>query len=146
LFLNRGAIHLWNDGLLDSNGNIVRDTGFPDIPTFPEAYAAAYGQPPTGMLMDVYRAIIPLIGNAGKTILVSSQVPEEAKQALRAAVVAMANDANYSARVIEENRGYGLLYGQELDNAITMAASLNEEQISFLRTFISGQYEIEFEP
>jgi hypothetical protein len=132
--------------LLDVNGNIVRDAGFPNIPTFPEAYEAAYGEPPTGMLLDVYRAIIPLVGNAGKTILVSSQAPAEAKQALRAAVVAMANDVNYSARVIDQNRGYGLLYGEELDSALTRARNLSPEQIVFLRSYISEQYEIEFEP
>ncbi len=146
LFLRRGAIHLWNDGLLDGDGNIVRDEGFPDIPTFPEAYAEAYGEAPSGMLFEAYKAIIPLIGNAGKTILVSSSAPEEAKQALREAVAAMANDAEYSQRVIDQNRGYGLLHGAELENAIAQARALSPEQISFLRSYISERYEIAFEP
>lgn len=145
LFLSRGAVHLWNDGLVGPQGRIIRDAGFPDIPTFPEAYEQAYGQPPSGQLFDAYKAVIPLIGNAGKTILVSSDAPEEAKAALRQAVVRMAEDAAYSERVVEENRGYGLLYGDDLEEALREARSMSPELIGFLRQYISERYEIEFE-
>jgi len=145
LFLNRGAIHLWNDGLLDANGNIVRDNGFPDIPTFPEAYEQAYGVPPDGMLYEAYKAIIPLIGNAGKIVLISKDVPEPGKAALRQAVERMAADVRFTQRVINENRGYGLLYGAELEAALRVSHDMSPELIAFLRDYISASYEIEFE-
>ena len=144
LFMNRGAIHLWNDGLLSPAGTIVRDESFPDIPSFPEAYEEAYGERPSGPLYDAYKAIIPLIGNAGKTILIARDAPEEAKAALREAVVRMAADPKYSQRVLEDNRGYGLIYGEELEEAIREARSMSPELISFLQDYISARYEIEF--
>jgi len=144
LFLNRGAIHLWNDGLLGPGGSIVRDNSFPDIPTFPEAYELAFGAPPTGNLYEAYKAMVALVGNAGKTILVNADAPPEAKAVLREAVVRMANDPVYSQRVIDENRGYGLLYGAELDEAISAARSLSPELITFLQDYISARYEMEF--
>lgn len=145
LFLRRGAMHLWNDGLLSPNGEIVRDTSFADIPTFPEAYEQAFGQAPSGELYEAYKAVVALVGNTGKTILVSKDVPEEAKAALRQAVEKMANDPKYSARVLKQNRGYGLLYGDELEAAINQARNMSPELIRFMQDYISARYEIEFE-
>jgi len=145
LFLRRGAIHLWNDGLVAKDGTIVRDQGFADIPTFGEAYELAFGERPSGELYEAYKAIIALVGNAGKTLLVSSDAPEEAKAALRQAVAKMAEDPKFSARVKEQNRGLGILYGDDLENTLAQARSLSPELISFLQDYISQRYEIEFE-
>ncbi len=144
LFLRRGAIHLWNDGLLSRNGEIVRDQGFADIPSFPEAYEQAFGEPPSGELYEAYKAIIALVGNTGKTILISKDAPEEAKAALRQAIAKMANDSEYSERVKKQNRGLGLLYGDELENALDRARNMSPELIRFLQQYISERYEIEF--
>lgn len=145
LFLRRGAIHLWNDGLLSRNGEIVRDKGFADIPTFPEAYETAFGEAPSGELFEAYKAMVALVGNAGKTILVSKDAPEEAKVALRAAVAKMAQDPKYSERVMQQNQGYGLLYGDELESALDRTRTLSPALIAFLQDYISARYEIEFE-
>ncbi len=144
LFLRRGAIHLWNDGLVSPAGNIVRDKNFPDIPTFPEAYEQAFGKPPSGELFEAYKAIIELVGNAGKTILISKDAPAEAKQALLKAIVKMAEDPEYSARVEKQNGGYGLLYGEALEASLNRARSMSPELITFLQDYISQRYEIEF--
>lgn len=144
LFLRRGAIHLWNDGLLSKQGDIVRDQGFPEIPTFPEAYQLAFGEQPSGELFEAYKAVVSLVGNTGKTILISKDAPDEAKVALREAVVKMAEDPDYSQRVKDQNQGYGLLYGDELEAALNKARNMSPQLIAFLQNYISDRYEIEF--
>lgn len=145
LFLRRGAVHLWNDGLLNSDGEIVGDKAFPDIPSFPQAYEQAFGEPPSGELYEAYKAVIPLVGNTGKTILISKHAPEEAKAALRKAAAKMAEDPEFAKRVEEQSGGYGVLYGEDLDNALASARNMSPELISFLQDYISERYEIEFE-
>lgn len=145
LFLRRGAIHLWNDGLLSKDDKVVRDKSLPDIPAFPEAYEIAFGEEPSGQIYEAYKAIIALVGNTGKTILVSKDAPEEAKAALRQAVIDMANDPKYKKRVLDENRGYGLIYGDELEAALDRARTMTPQTIAFLQDYISARYEIEFE-
>jgi len=145
LFLSRGAIHLWNDGLLNSDGNIVADKAFPDIPSFPDAYEQAFGEQPSGELYEAYKAVIPLVGNTGKTILISKHAPEEAKVALRKAAAMMAEDPTFSKRVAEQSGGYGVLYGEALENALASARDMSPELITFLQDYISARYEIEFE-
>ncbi len=145
LFLRRGAIHLWNDGLLNRDGKIIGDKAFPDVPSFPEAYEQAFGELPSGELYEAYKAVIPLVGNTGKTILVSKDAPEEAKAALRAAAAKMAEDPKFSKRVEEQSGGYGVLYGEELDKALSKARDMSPELITFLQNYISARYEIEFE-
>jgi len=85
------------------------------------------------------------VGNTGKTILISKDAPEEAKAALREAVVKMAQDPKYSQRVLDQNQGYGLLYGEDLEYAINRARNISPELIAFLQEYISARYEIEFE-
>lgn len=144
LILRRGGLHLWNDGLLSTNDTIVRDKSLPDVPTFPEAYEIAFGEQPSGQIYEAYKAVVALVGNTGKTILVSKHAPEEAKNALKEAMVKMANDPKFSKRILKENRGHGLIYGDELESAISKARNLSPEIISFLQDYISERYEIEF--
>lgn len=145
LFLRRGAIHLWNDGLLARDGTIVRDKGFPKIPSFPEAYQLAFGEAPSGEIYEAYKEVISLVGNTGKTILISKDAPEEAKAALRQAVAKMAQDPTYKKRVEDQNQGYGLIYGDELEAALARARNINPDIIRFLQDYISARYEIAFD-
>lgn len=142
--IDRGAILLWVDGLVGSDGTIKRDPGFPDVPTFPEVYEAAYGEPPSGELWEVYLKAIRLVGNAAKVMQIPTGVPQEAKDALREGIRAMAADPEFSERIRSESEGHDPLYGEELEKLLADARDISEERAEFIRTFLSERFEMEF--
>ncbi len=50
------AVPLFSLGVLDADGNVVRDPTFPDLPTYPEAFEKLKGEKPTGAAYDAYKA------------------------------------------------------------------------------------------
>jgi len=50
------AVPMMTWGALDSDGNIVRDPTFPDIPTFKEVYKQVQGKEPSGDAWDAWKA------------------------------------------------------------------------------------------
>jgi hypothetical protein len=142
--IDRGDVLLWVDGLMAADGTIVRDSAFADVPTFPEVYEAAYGEPPAGELWEVYLKVIPLIGNAAKVLQIPAGVPKEARDALRAGIRAMAADPEFSARIRAESQGHDPMYGEELDRLLANARDISEERAEFIRTYLSDRFEMEF--
>ncbi len=142
--IERGDVLLWVDGLLAHDGSIVRDPEFPDVPTFPEVYESAYGEPPSGELWEVYLKVIALIGNAAKVMQVPTDIPQEAKDALREGIRAMVADPKFSARIQAESQGHDLLYGEELERLLSSARDISDERAEFIRTFLSERFEMEF--
>jgi tripartite-type tricarboxylate transporter receptor subunit TctC len=142
--VKRGGIVLWTHGLMGTEGTTIRETGLPDIRTFPEAYKEIYGKDPSGPLWDAYLAVIPLIGNAGKCIAIPREAPQEAKDAIMDAVKTMSADPEFSKVIRKRTKGYDFLYGAELDAALTKARDIKPEQISYLKKFLSSRFEIEF--
>jgi tripartite-type tricarboxylate transporter receptor subunit TctC len=143
--IDRGAVLLWNDGFAAVDGSIERDPGMPDTPTFGEVYAAAYGEPPSGEMWELYRAIVPMVSNAAKVLLLPVGAPAEAKEALKTGIKAMVADPEFIERVRRESEGHGPIHGEELDRLLSGSRSLKPDQIAFLRKYIGERFEIEFE-
>jgi hypothetical protein len=143
--LDRGAVLLWTDGLAKPDGTFARDPSLPDVPTFPEVYEAAYGEPPSGPLWELYRYVIPLVGNAAKVLQVRKGVPQEAKDALREGIRAMVADPEFAERIRAESEGHDPIWGEELEALLGTARSVPPERIAYLRAYISERFEMEFE-
>lgn len=142
--LDRGGLVLWSDGLMGPDGDIVRDPNFPDVPTFGEVYEAAFGEPPSGPLWELYKIAVPLIGNAAKVLQIHADAPQEAKDALMTGIKAMLADPGFIERMHRESEGHKALYGEELSELLVQARNISEEQKQFFREFISENFEIEF--
>lgn len=143
--LDRGAVLLWTDGLAAPDGSIIRDPGMPDVPTFPEVYQEAFGEPPSGPLWELYRLVIPIIGNGAKVLQIPVGAPQEAKDALMVAIRAMAADPEFAERMRRESEGHDPVYGEELRQLLEEARNLPPAKVEFLRSFISERFEMEFD-
>lgn len=58
------AVPLYTFGQLDSDGNLVRDTGYPDLPTVKEVYEEIHGEEPSGVVWEAYKTYVGEIGRA----------------------------------------------------------------------------------
>lgn len=142
--LDRGGLLLWSDGLIGPDGQVVRDPNFPDLPTFGEVYEAAFGEPPSGQLWELYKIVLPLIGNAAKVLQIHADAPQEAKDALLTGIKAMLADEDFIEKMRRESEGHQALYGDELAELLGRARNITEEQKQFFRDFITANFEVEF--
>ncbi|WP_261397536.1 Bug family tripartite tricarboxylate transporter substrate binding protein [Halomonas sp. DP8Y7-3] len=71
------AVPLFSLGLLNDEGEIVRDPAFPDLPTFNEVYAARHGEAPTGPAYEAFRKFFASGYALQKLIVVPKDTPAD---------------------------------------------------------------------
>jgi tripartite-type tricarboxylate transporter receptor subunit TctC len=91
------AVPLFSWGVLDADGNLVRDPTFPDIPHFAEAYEMLTGEAPSGPEYDSYFAFFTAGFPAQKMAVLPEDTPAEIVEAYAAAFEAMKADPEYIA-------------------------------------------------
>lgn len=139
------AVPLFAQGLLDGEGNLVRDPAVPDIPTVAEVYRDLHGEDPSGPVWEAYKAAVVAIGNGGKILMMHSDAPEEAKEALAEAVESLLADDAFLESAAETAEGYAFTAGAELNAAVQAVANMSDEDIQWLRDFLTENFEMQFQ-
>lgn len=91
------AVPLFSWGVLDDDGNLVRDPTFPDLPDFGEAYKSMTGNAPSGPEYDAYFAFFTAGFPAQKMVFLPKDTSQDIVDAYQAAVTAMKADPDYAA-------------------------------------------------
>lgn len=89
------AIPLFSWGALDDEGNVVRDSTFPDLPSFVEAYETIHGEPPSGPQFDAYKAFFVAGFPAQKMTFLPEGTDQEIIDAYKQAFVAIKEDPEF---------------------------------------------------
>jgi tripartite-type tricarboxylate transporter receptor subunit TctC len=95
LIQDNKAVPLFSFGALDSNGNIVRDPSFPDIPSFLEVYREVNGKDPSGELWEAYKAFFVAGFAAQKMVFLPKGTSPEIVAAWREAAAKMVKDPEF---------------------------------------------------
>ena len=91
------AVPLFSWGVLDDDGNLVRDPNFPDLPHIGEAYEIVHGKKPEGAEWDTFLAFLVAGFPAQKMVFLPKDTPAEIVQAYQDAVIKMLADPDYNA-------------------------------------------------
>ncbi|MFT6104697.1 MAG: tripartite-type tricarboxylate transporter receptor subunit TctC [Paracoccaceae bacterium] len=87
-----GAVPIFTFGFLDSDGNLVRDPAFPDIPHYGEIFEQVNGVPLSGTAKEVYMAFFTAGFGAQKLLSMPADTPDDIIQAYDAALIAAQAD------------------------------------------------------
>ncbi|ADZ68973.1 Bug family tripartite tricarboxylate transporter substrate binding protein [Polymorphum gilvum] len=109
------AIPLFSWGVLDEDGNPIRDPNFPDIPHFAEAYEKLTGKTPSGPEYDAYFAFFTAGFPAQKMVFLPKGTPQEIVDAYQAAFEAMKDDPEFQANAASAVGEYGHVTGKAAD-------------------------------
>lgn len=135
------AVPLFAAGMVDANGNVIRDPAFPDLPSIREVYVEMYGREPEGIVWDAYKAVL-IAGQAlQKVLFVHNDAPDEAYETLLAAARNMAQDPEFLAAPFLE--GYQVYVGEEAQAAFNVAVQMTPETREWLRRFLEENYEVQ---
>jgi hypothetical protein len=110
------AIPLFTSGQVE-DGELIRDPNLPDLPHVGEVYEMLHGKAPSGEMLDAYILMSQAGGPFNKVTFVHADAPEEALEALRAAVSKLAKHPDYEAGVEDIMGGYEVEGGPEIEES-----------------------------
>lgn len=134
------AVPMMTWGALDTNGKIVRDPTFPDIPTFKEVCEATDGCETSGEAWDAWKAFFVAGFPVQKLAFVPAGTPQEIVDTYTAAfeaVVAREDFAQISKTRVGE---YPVFTGADAQSALSTATSVPESAQNFVINWLESQY------
>lgn len=112
------ALPLFSFGHFDTEGNIIRDPAFPDIPNLKEFYEEVYGEEPSGEAWEAYKVVAARGFTIQKVLWTKNEAPEEAIRLLQEGAENIAADPSFIEDGEEVLGGYEPVVGEELVDLI----------------------------
>ena len=133
------AVPLFSFGIIDAEGNLVRDPAFPDLPSFKEVYVECNGMEPSGVEWDAYKAVVAAGFAIQKILWTHGGAPAEAVAALKDAATQMIADPEFQAVKADLIGDYEFSVGDVTTAQFAAASSLSDEAIGWLNDFIASK-------
>ncbi len=144
-FVDKGEIvPLFQTGILDAGGNIVREKLVSHIPTMPEFYRQIYGKAPSGPAFEVFKLIVGL-RTFGQALLLPTKTPAEVVNICRKAVSDMVKNRNFldDAEILSPDGIH--LFGEDLVRIFPAGVSGSPETVKFMKDFLNKKYDVVFD-
>lgn len=110
-YVEKGEIMLlFQNGLLDEKGDLVKDGGLPPIPTTKELYEKLNGKAPSGVAWDAYKTVVAGGSNYARTLLLPPGTPEGIARVYWDACAGMLKDTEFRT-AIDALIGKGATWG-----------------------------------
>ena len=143
--VDRGeVVTIFQAGILDPSGNIVREKVVPNIPTIAEFYRQIYGKAPSGPVWEVYKLLMGT-RTFSQTLLLPPKTPAEMVNICRKAAIDMVKDPKFLDDAEKLAPGGSHLLGEELARIFPAGVSGNPETVKFMKDFFMEKYGVVFE-
>ncbi|MDO5648297.1 tripartite tricarboxylate transporter substrate binding protein [Paracoccus sp. (in: a-proteobacteria)] len=136
------AVPLFSYGVLNSEGEIVRDPSFPDIPHFVEAYEMLHGEKPSGLAFDAYKAFFIAGFAAQKPAVLPKGTPDHIVKAYRDAFAAAAADPELVASAGEILGEYQQAVGDDVDTLYKVGTTIDPEAREWVRNYLRERHRV----
>lgn len=137
------ALPLFTFGHFDTDGNIIRDPAFPDIPNIKEFYEEVYDEEPSGDEWDAYEVVASRGFTIQKILWTKEDAPEEAIELLRDGAESIAEDDEFIDEGDEVLGGYEPVVGDELVELIesTIQAEMDPEIQEWIFDYLEENFD-----
>ena len=133
------AFVLYHSGLLDAEGNIIRDPAAAEYPTFEEEYRKIFGKSPSGIAWEAFKSLVVSGGNFEKGLFAPPGTPKATINVLASAVGKMLRDPKY---VADATRIFGApiktFVGADAQGILDRAMKAPPEVQAFLKKLLKG--------
>jgi tripartite-type tricarboxylate transporter receptor subunit TctC len=137
------AVPLMTWGVLDDNGNVVRDPIEPDLPCFPEVYEMVHGKKPSGQAWNAWKAFMVAGFGVQKAMWLPAKTKPEIVDAYRAAAAKVVADAEFQTVVEKSLGGYPQLAGEKAKKAFEQVLSVSKEDKAWVIKWIKDKYDVD---
>jgi tripartite-type tricarboxylate transporter receptor subunit TctC len=137
------GVPLMTWGVLDKDGNVVRDPIEPDLPCFPEVYEMVHGKKPSGPAWNAWKTFMV----AGFAVQKAMWLPEKTKPeivtAYREAAAKVIADAEFQGVVEKSLGGYAQMAGEDARKAFDQVLKVSAEDKAWILKWIKDKYDVE---
>ncbi|MDI7261098.1 MAG: hypothetical protein QME90_14415 [Thermodesulfobacteriota bacterium] len=143
--IERGtAVALFQSGKLDADGNVVKESHLPPIPTVKEIYEQIYGKAPSGPSWVVYKLLLGCRAYDNSTLMPPTTKPEYVR-IIRKAFEDMAKDPKFLKEADRLAKGAIHIVGEPLTRGYAARISGSPETIEFMKKYLSEKYDVRFQ-
>jgi tripartite-type tricarboxylate transporter receptor subunit TctC len=136
------AVPLFTFGL-ETNGEIVRDPNFPDLPNWVEAYEIVYGKAPSGTEFEVWKALFQMAVMSSKPMLLPEGTPDDVYDTYVAAAEALIADPEFVETHAQFVGAYPQLTGEAAQSALDGSVSLSPEALEWVTKWVEERFDIQ---
>lgn len=137
------AIPMFALGVVDKNGNVVRDPNFPDLPSFYEAYLVMNGgKKPSGPAFEAWKNLIQIGVMANKFFALPAGTPKNIVETYRTAARDILKDPEFIKTGAEIVGGYEQVIGDDALPIIREATTMSPEAWAALDTWLQKNYNL----
>ncbi|MBI4540837.1 MAG: hypothetical protein HY704_15145 [Gemmatimonadetes bacterium] len=142
--VEQGAVvPLFSFGILDEEGNVVRDPTVPELPSIRDVYVAISGHEPAGPLWEAYKAVLAAGFAVLKVLWVHDDAPPEAIEILRRAAGELTNDPAFLEAARMDVGEYPFYVGETAEQRFAVATDVSPAALEWLRSFLVDQHGVE---
>ncbi len=134
------GVPLMTWGILDANGNVVRDPIEPDLPCFPEVYAMVHGQKPSGPAWNAWKTFMVAGFGVQKAMWLPKKTSPDVVKAYREAAAKTIADPEFQKVVDKSLGGYKQMAGEDARKAFDQVLSVNPGDKAWLISWIEKKY------
>ena len=137
------AVPMMTWGALDSEGNIVRDPTFPNMPTFKEVYTEVHGEAPSGESWDAWKAFFVAGFSAQKMVFLKNETDQEVIDAFSDAFKDVTERDDF-AEISKARLGiYEQVTGDAANLKKEMGTNVDGSSLKFVKSWLNDRYGVE---
>ncbi len=136
------AVPLYSFGILNEQGNIVRDPNFSDLPSFPEAYELMHGKKPSGTAYEAWKALLQMGIMANKALFLPTDTPKPVVEAWRTAIRKVLSDPDFEKDAAAVVEGYPQFIGEAARPVIKEATTFTPEAWGWLKDYLKDKHNV----
>lgn len=138
------AVAVFQGGILDVEGNVIRDPASPDCPTVSELYEEIYGKQPTGPAFEVYKRLAGL-ATYSKALLFPPDTPQDILDILSQACIDLAKDKDFLDVAERLVPGAPHFVGEDVAKGFPIGIAMSAELTQHMQKVLSEEYGLVFD-
>ena len=135
------VIPLMTFGVLNEQGEVVRDPNFKDLPTVPEVYKKLYGKEPSGKAYEAYVAFLAAGFSYQKALWATPETPKQVRQAFIDAVPELKKSEKFETKRKNVLGNYPLYAGDEVQKGLSKAFSISGDVKQYVYDLLKTKYD-----
>lgn len=136
------AIPLFTLGMLDDEGNIVRDPAFPELPTFNEVYRQLHDEAPSGTAYEAYRKFFASGYALQKLVMIPADAPEAMTETYRQAAREFIKTDQFQQEAAAQLGPYTPIVGETVSAHLEDAMAIDDETRQWLINWLADNFDV----
>jgi len=136
------AVPLFSWGVLNAQGQFVRDPTFPDLPHFIEAFEMATGRKPSGIAFEAFKAFNTAGFAVQKAVFLPKGTPQDIVDAYVKAFAAVVTAPGFKDKAGDEIGVYEQATGQAAQTMLKVALDIDPEAKAWVKKWLADKYNV----